>query len=1046
MIRYFVRHPVAANILMLLFVVLGIAVLSNLERETFPEFTADSVVITVPYPGASAVDVDDEICAPLEDAVSGITGLVDFQCDSLDGRASATAELDEGGNLIQFFNDVFSAVSGINDFPSDAETASVEIAAQTDLVALIAISGISGKEGLVAYADELSDRLLMVPGVAEATVTGITDRELQVTFEEQDLRRFGLSSQDLVDAIEARSFRQPLGSAALEDSDLVLRYVGATRTIAELEDLIIIENADGGIVRLSDLATISLVDSDETRQSFIDGAQTAIISISKTADDDSIDVFDRVEDVINAELATYPDPFDIVVINNLADLVSERLTLITQNIAVGLVLVFVTMWLFFSLREALWISAALPVSFLGSFFVMSMLGITINMITLIALLMAVGLIMDDSIVIAENIAKWRRKAPPLVAAAKGTMEVLPGVMSSFITTACVFGPLMFISGELGQILRFIPMVLLITLAISLIEGFLILPHHLSHSGGDDDQPPQQRPADRALEWVREQVVLPVATALVKLRYLTLGTVIAALILCVGLVTSGTVKLIAFPSTEGDTVVARVALTSGIARERTVATVEQLLDGLEAVDADLTPGTADGAPLVERVLVQYAVNADVRDNGSHTATITVDLLESSLRNVTADDMLAAWRAAAGPLPDVVQISFSQSELGPGGLDLDVELLGRDLAELEEAAGLLLGDLLAREDVTEAFQDFYGGREEVQIALNEYGYSIGLTPQALSAQLRTAFEGSETDNFRQGASTRTVRVQLADTIASVTELERFPIVLPGGAQTSLSTIADLTASASYPNVTRKNGQAVARIQGKIDRSVTTSTAISGVILNELAPKLATTYPDIEVKIGGATEEQQESQKSMATYLSIGLVGVYMVLAFQFRSYSLPVVVMLSIPFALIGTILGHLALGMDLSMPSLVGFASLAGIVVNNAILFLTFFQTNLRGDDYVSASLDAVRDRFRPILLSSATTFVGLLPIIFDTSPQVQTLVPLVVAVAFGLLAAMVLVVLVLPSVMSIYFDMFSVRHWMGQFDDQDQQRSEDVKTTEARTP
>ena len=476
--------------------------------------------------------------------------------------------------------------------------------------------------------------------------------------------------------------------------------------------------------------------------------------------------------------------------------------------------------------------------------------------------------------------------------------------------------------------------------------------------------------------------------------------------------------------------ARVALTSGINRERTVATVEQLLAGLKEVDGDLTSTTTDQAPLVEQVLVQYAVNADVRDNGSHTATITVDLLASSLRNVKADDILAAWRSAAGPLPDLVQISFAQSEMGPGGLDLDVELQGRNLAQLEEAAGVMVRELLAREDVTEAYQDLYGGRKEVQIEIYEFGYSVGLTPQILSNQLRTAFQGSETDSFRQGASVRSVRVQLADTVSSLTELEQFPIILAGGAQTSLATVANLALANSYPTVTRKNGKAVARVQGQIDRSVTTSTAISNVVLNELAPKLADQYPNVEIKIGGATEEQQESQSSIFNSLGLGLIGVYMVLAFQFRSYTLPVVVMLSIPMALIGTILGHWALGMDLSMPSSIGFASLAGIVVNNAILFLTFFQTHLKGDDYVAASLDAVRDRFRPIMLSSSTTFVGLLPIIFDTSPQVQTLVPLVVSVAFGLLAAMVLVVLVFPSILSIYFDIFSVRKWMDSYKDE----------------
>ena len=1028
MIGYFVRHPVAANLLMVLMIVFGISVVSGIERETFPAFTADSITISVSYPGASARDVDEEICVPIENALTGVSGLEELSCLSVEGRATATAELEENGELIQFFNDVSSAVSGVTDFPDDAEAASVEVANRSDLVALAAISGIAGKDGLVAYADDLSERLLALEGVSEATVSGITDRELKVSFDQQALRRFGLSSNDLVDVIETRSFRQPLGNAPLAEGDLVLRYSGATRTVADLEDLIVIENADGAVARLSDVATVSLVDSDENTQSFIDGSQTAIITISKSAEDDSIRVFERVDALLQAERDAYPAPFDIAVISNFSELIEERINLIVENIGMGLVLVFATMWLFFSLREALWISAALPVSFLGSLFVMSLLGITINMITLIALLMAVGLIMDDSIVIAENIDKWRRKAPPLEAAAKGTLEVLPGVAASFLTTACVFGPLMFISGELGQVLKFIPMVLLITLSISLLEGFLILPNHLSHSGKGNDAKAKPRMAERALNWLKERIVLPVATVLVRVRYLTVGSVVAILIMSIGLIASGSIQVIGFPATEGDTLVTRVALTSGISRERTVETVDQIVAGLRAVDADLTPQTTGAAPLVERVLVQYAVNANVNDNGSHTATITVEMLDSALRNVSADEVLLAWRAASGALPDVTQVSFAQNEAGPGGSDLDVELLGRDLEELESAAERLTVELLARDDVSEAYQDFYGGRQEVQIALNAFGYSSGLTPQAISGQLRSAFEGSETDSFQQGASDRTVRVQLADTVASLTELERFPIILSNGSQTSLATVADLIIAASYPTINRKDGRAIARVQGQIDREATTSSAISAVVLNEVVPLLAADFPGVEIKIGGATEEQQKSQSSTLSSLGLGLMGVYMVLAFQFRSYSLPVIVMVSIPFALIGTILGHWILGLALSMPSLIGFASLAGIVVNNAILFLTFFQSHLKGDDYVAASLDAVRDRFRPILLSSATTFVGLLPIIFATSPQVQTLVPLVVSVAFGLLASMVLVVLVLPSILSIYFDWFSVRRWLSKFE------------------
>ena len=1033
MIPFFVRHPVASNLIMALFCILGIGVLSNLERETFPEFTASTVAASVVYSGASARDVDEEICTPLETALTGTSGMTELTCLSVDGMATATAELEEGGDLTLFFNDVFSAVSSINDFPLDAETPTVEIQARSDLVALVAVSGISGKQGLIEYADQLADRLRGVPGVAEISVSGITDRELQVVFDQGALYQFGLSPRDIVDAIQARSLSQPLGNADLDENSLVLRYADSRRSVADLEDLIVLQNASGSFVRLRDLARVQMRDTDENTASYIDGDQAAIISVSKSKNTDSIRVFEAVNEILIAETAAYPDPFRITVTNNMTELVEERLNLISKNIVVGLVLVFITMWLFFSLGEALWISAALPVSFLGTFFVMSLLGITINMITLVALLMAVGLIMDDSIVIAENIDKWRKRVGPAEAASRGALEVLPGVTSSFLTTACVFGPLLFLAGDMGQVLRFIPMVLLITLGISLFEGFFILPHHLSHARLAQPKEKKPRLAERGLNWVKDRCVLPIASRLVSWRYLTLGSVFAILILSIGLIASGTVKMIGFPSTESDTLTIRFSLTSGINRSRTVETVDQLLDGLREVDAELTPKTRTGTPLVERVLVRYAVNSEVYDNGSNTATITVDLLKSADRNVTADAVLEAWRVAAGPMPDLIQSSFSQSEVGPGGFDLDVELTGYDLEELEAASTELRSNLLARSDVVEAFQDFYGGRQEVQLTLNEYGYLVGLTPQGVSDQLRSAFAGTETDSFRSNQSDMAVRVKLDDTVANLVELERFPILVGDGKLVALSTIAEMTLSQGYPTITRKNGKALARIRGKIDTATVTSAQISAVITDELGPELNKRFPDVEIGISGATAEQAESQSSLMKLLLLGLVGVFMVLAFQFRSYTLPIVVMLSIPFALVGTILGHWAMGMDLSMPSLIGFASLAGIVVNNAILFLTFFQTHLEGDDYVAASLDAVRARFRPILLSTSTTFVGLVPILFETSPQVQTLVPTVVSVAFGLLASMVLVLLVLPALISVYFDVANVRKWVDQF-----QRSDNV--------
>lgn len=1027
MLEWFVRHPVASNILMAIICILGIATVAGIERETFPEITPKSVNVSVAYPGASAVDVDEEICVRLEDAITGTEGLSEFDCLSLDGVGQATAELENGGDILQFYNDISSAVSGINDFPSAAKTPIVERGGMTELINMVAVSGIDGKKALLEYSDELANRLQAISGVTEATVSGLTDRELRVTFDQEALRRFGLSSQDVVDAINARSLQQPLGDVRTTDKSLVLRYADVRRSVDSLEDLIVLQNKDGGIVRLRDIATARFTDSDEDTQSFMDGEQTAIIMIMKASDGDSITIFEQVSAILEEERAKYPEPFKLTVINNLTEIVEERLSLILGNTAKGLAMVFVVMWLFFNLKEALWISAALPVSFLGGLYLMDMFGLTINMMTLIALLMAVGLIMDDSIVIAENIDKWRKRVGPQEAAARGTKEIMPGVLSSFLTTACVFGPLMFLEGDFGEILRYVPMVLLLTLALSLVEGFLILPHHLSHPSKKVMKDPDARPAARALTWLREGYVIPLAGFLARWRYMTVGGVIGALILSIGMITSGQIKVVGFPAIEGDTVEVKVALTSGIARERTVDTVEHLLAALDVVDTRFTPNTQDQAPLVERVLVRYGANSNVKDNGSNTATITVDLLQAAQRNVTTDEVLRVWREEAGSLPDLQQISFAQQEMGPGGNDIDIDVAGRDPATVEAAATHVLTRLLERVDVKEAYSDFKGGRQEVNLTLNEYGYSVGLTPQSLSTQLRQAFEGSETDNFHIGASSVKVQVQLGDTVTDLTALENFPINVGDGKHAALISVADMQLAASYPTITRKDRRIVANIVGQIDRQATTAVEIGNFVLNELGPELAVTYPGVTVSIGGASEEQQKSQASIGSKLLLGLVGVFMVLAFQFRSYTLPIVVMLSIPFALIGTIMGHWIMGLDLSMPSFIGFASLAGIVVNNAILFLTFFQTHLEGEDHVAAALNAVRARFRPVLLSTGTTIAGLLPLIADGSPQVQTMVPLVVSVAAGLTASMVLVVLVLPSLLSIYFDIFSVKKWVAKF-------------------
>ena len=675
----------------------------------------------------------------LEDSLLAISDLDELTCQSVSGFATATLSMQDSGEITQFFNDIFSEVSSIQDLPDDAEEPSVAIAEQTEQIALLAVSGLASDEALVRYADDLAAELATVQGVATATVRGISELEYRINLNDLALRRYGLSPRDVATAITQRTPSSPLGTVETSGEDFSLRLDATRRSVAELNELAVIENENGGVVRLQDIATVSLSLADSSLRSLIDGRKAAIIALSKTSSDDAIEAFAAVDARIDQITARIGGDLQLTVINNSTETISDQLELVIENAAQSLALVFVIMCLFFSFRDAFWISMALPFSFLTGLYAMSLLGVSINIMSLLALLMSIGIIMDDSIVISENIDKWRAELPPTEAAVKGTQDVMSGVVSSFLTTAGVFGPLMFLSGEIGAILQVVPIVLLVTLAASLIEAFFILPKHLSHGGGDPKNT-RRRFIPRMLDAFNTKVVVPVVTILTQWRYLTLGCVIGVLILSIGLVTSGAVRVIGFPSTDADTIIARVALAPGLQRAETQAAVDQIVAGIETVGRDFDQNTKDSLPLVERVLVEFGQNVDVSNNGAHTATVTVDLLTSDLRGISSDAVLAAWKTASGAIPDVGQLNFTTTSMSPGGSDLDISILSRDLSQLEAAATALVAELSKRSDVTSVYSDFTYGQSEIQVALNSYGRSLGLTSNTLADQLRASFTGN------------------------------------------------------------------------------------------------------------------------------------------------------------------------------------------------------------------------------------------------------------------------------------------------------------------
>ncbi len=566
MIRYFAAHPTAANLLMLLLVVLGIAALPTLERETFPEFAPQEVQVNVPYPGATPEDVEQAICKRLEDAIDAVNEVEEIRCQALENSASAVVTMTERGDFAQFMDDIKSAVEAIDSFPEEVELPVIEQLGRNDQVVNIAITGPLSPPALKAYAEEIKDRLQMLPLVSQVVLSGFSEHQLQVRVSAEMLQRHGLSISDLANAIARQNIDLPAGSVETRQHNYLIRFMDQQGTLQGLDELVIIGTGSGGEIRLGDIATIhDSFELDEEKILF-NGRRAALLQVNKAKTEDTLRVFNAVETFIEREQQLAPPSIKFTLTNDSSTVVRDRLQILTSNGLQGLVLVFLVMWLFFQLRFAFWVAMGLPISFLGGLFIMSLMGQSINMISMVALLITLGLLMDDAIVIAENIATHLRKGKSAFhAAVDGTIQVMPGVVSSFLTSVAVFAPLAFLSGNMSKVLEVIPVVLIAVLAVSLIEAFLILHHHLEHALKNheaDKQPLFRQRFDGFIERLRHDLLGRAIDAVIHWRYLFLGLVLALFIASIGMLAGGHLKRVAFPDIDGDSFEARLLLPQG----------------------------------------------------------------------------------------------------------------------------------------------------------------------------------------------------------------------------------------------------------------------------------------------------------------------------------------------------------------------------------------------------------------------------------------------------------------------------------------------------
>ena len=1026
MIRYFVTHPTAANLLMLIIIVLGLTALPKLQRDTFPVIPATEVEVRLSYPGATALDVEQGICYVTEEALDTVTDIIEVRCDARENLAIVTAKMLETGDLGTFYDDVKSAVESITTFPEKVEPPSTILLERTANIASIAITAEAGIElsadSLNKYAERVKSRISRDRRIALVKLRGFSDQEILIQLNESELQKYALTVNDINQAIRSQSIDSPAGSLENRQGSILVRYNEQRKTLAEFSKLIVYSGSEGGTVSLGDIASISYQYEKAEEKILFNGQRTALLDMIKTTQQDSLRVMDAVRQNLERERKMAPKGIRLEISQDVTRNIKDRLRILVENGALGLILVFLTMWAFFSFRYSFWVTMGLPVSFLGAIFAMNLFGYSINMITMVALLVAIGLLMDDAIIISENIATQIKKGKNASQAAiQGVQQVLPGVLSSFLTTIMIVGPLFYMTGKMGAVLKYMPAVLVITLVVSLIEAFLILPAHLHHSIAHMHKTERSRFHlwfEQKFIALRDNWFAPLVSLSVKRPYISLGVMLCILLISVATIPAGWLKFRAFPQLESDVIQARILLPQGTSLSRTEEVVAQVEAGLKALNNDYAPRQKGGMDLVRNITALYNTNIDSKESGTHIATISADLIRAENRNGSIEQMLLDWRELTGDVGDVINLSFTDKERGVAGKAVDIRLQGSNLDVLKKASIDLQDYLKKFKGVIEVYDDIRPGKPEISIHLKQQAGVLGINSTQVSSEVRAALQGTTGLEVQASRETQAVTVRLSDQDRKwLNDLQFLQIRNKSGHLVPLSSVADLTMTRGLSRVHRVNGQRTATIQGKLNTRLVNASELMQRVKKEYMPKLKEKFPGVKPAFQGQGKETADTSNSLVMNLAIGIFGVFVILSFQFRSYIQPLAVMLAMPMGAIGVVWGHIALGLELSIPSLVGMATLAGIVVNDNILLVTFIKERLKEGIVIGEAVQqAAHDRFRAIVLTSLTTIAGLLPLLMETSTQAQLLIPIVASLVFGLASATLFSILLVPAFFKILAD------------------------------
>ena len=1021
-ITWFASNPVVANILMISILAWGIYTLIGMRKEAFPSFDAESVRVTVPFRGGTPEDVERGVAIKIEEALVDVQGIEHISSVSTESSAVVTVESKEDYPLKKLLDEVKIQVDAIPSFPEQAENPVVTEQQRLNRILRVHLHGEVSEAVLKEAARDLRDELFKLEGVSLIETNGTREYEMSVEVSEDKLRFYNLTFQEVADAVSGNSLDLSGGVVRSERGEISLRSRSQAYVAEDFEKLPLRTNADGTRLFLDDVAQVRDGFVDQEVLSRFNGEPAAGLVVQTTGDGDIIKTADAITEFLTtyAEEGNLPEGVTLTGWDDGATPIRARLGLLSKNGITGMLLVLGVLAFFLNLRLAFWVALGIPISIAGALALFPVFDISLNQLTAFAFIVVLGIIVDDAIVIAESIYSSKEEEPdeePIDATVRGVSRVFVPAFFGVMTTIAAFYPLTNVSGRQGSVFGQIAIAVIFCLIFSLVESKIILPSHLAHI--KVNRKPKfflarfwgkiQGAVVGALSWFTRRIYQPVLRFLVPFRYLTLGVFIAVLIVVVGLIPSGKLRAVPFPDIFRDSVSANLELQQGLPvsylHENTIAIAE----ALEETVAELEEKSGD------KILKHLSLNA----SSNTTSSIAAELTVSESRVTATADVVSLWRKKVKEIPGVKSLTFGGTA-GPRGQGVNIQLASQNLEVLKEAADVLKEQVATYQGVFDISDTFDSGQPEIEFSLTPAGQASGFTKQELAQEVRSAFFGIESQRVQRGRDEVKVMVRYPiEERGDLETLRQMRIRGTEGGAVPFSVVADAKYGESLASIERYDFNRIVSVQAEVDKSVTSGDEVLSLLEKEFFPDFRLQYPEVSISLAGNAEERRKSNASLKQGFLLSAILIYILLAIPLKSYIRPLVIMSVIPFGIVGALMGHFIIGIPVSILSVFGLLALSGIVVNDSLV-LTFRINELDESHpevpYAENIVRAGGERFRAILLTTLTTFVGLIPLLFEPSVQAQFLKPMAVSVGFGVLFATIITLVLLPMLLLILRD------------------------------